>query len=472
MGEGRLFNFQGAWRLLRSRLKVPPLYPGKHRFWRRKVRGKDHFITENISLAPDRAILAAVDTGHYDIDESLAELAELARTAGAEVIARVTQNRGAPDNSSYFGKGKLEELKECIEANEITLVIFDDELSPAQLRTIEKILNPDEHATDIKVHVMDRTMLILDIFAMRAHSREGKLQVELAQLKYSLPRLTGQWRGLSRQGGAAAGAGTGGRGRGETKFETDRRHAKTRIRKLESELRELEGQRALLRERRRKNRAEAVAIVGYTNVGKSTLMNALTDAGVLAEDKLFATLDPTARALILPDGRRVMLIDTVGLVRRLPHHLVEAFHSTLEEAAGADLILNLCDVSSPDCGEQLRVTAELLDELGCENIPVLRVLNKCDLADAQRLELPVVGEAIQISALTGQGLDDLLRRVSEALPKNRRAVCLLLPYALSHYGAKFRAEGRVDCEDFREDGIYYEAVLPVGMIEELEGYVL
>ena len=382
------------------------------------------------------------------------------------------QNRDAPDNASYFGKGKLEELRECVEANEITLVVFDDELSPAQLRTIEKILNPDEHAVDLKTRVMDRTMLILDIFAMRAHSREGKLQVELAQLKYSLPRLTGQWQGLSRQGGAAAGGGTGGRGRGETKFETDRRHAKSRIRRLEAELRELEKQRGLLRERRKKNRAEAVAIVGYTNVGKSTLMNALTDAGVLAEDKLFATLDPTARALILPDGRRVMLIDTVGLVRRLPHHLVEAFHSTLEEAAGADLILNLCDVSSPDCGEQLRVTSELLDELGCKDIPVLRVLNKCDLAEAGQLDLPIAGEALKISALTGQGLEELLRRVCEALPKNRRPARLLLPYALSHYGARFRAEGRVDAEEFREDGIYYEAVLPVGLLEELEGYLL
>ncbi|MCL2495178.1 MAG: GTPase HflX [Oscillospiraceae bacterium] len=431
-------------------------------------------ITENFLnlFSPDRAALAAVDTGQYDIEESLAELAELARTAGVEIIAKVVQNRDAPDSAHYFGRGKLEELKECIDANEITLVIFDDELSPSQLRNIEKILNPDEHAVDIKVQAMDRTMLILDIFAMRAHSREGKLQVELAQLKYSLPRITGQWRGLSRQGGAAAGAGTGGRGRGETKFETDRRHAKTRIRKLESELRELEKQRALLRERRKKNRAEAVAIVGYTNVGKSTLMNALTDAGVLAEDKLFATLDPTARALILPDGRKVMLIDTVGLLRRLPHHLVEAFHSTLEEAAGADLILNLCDASSPDRDEQLRVTAELLDELGCESIPVLRVLNKCDLLEAQALDLPIIGEAIRISALNGQGLEDLLQRVSEALPKNRGEARLLLPYALSQYGATFRAEGRVDIEDFREDGIYYEAVLPVYLLEELEAYLL
>jgi len=412
-------------------------------------------------------VLAAVDTGQHDVEESLAELAELARTAGAEVAAQAVQSRGAPDNASYFGKGKLDELKECIGAVEANLVIFDDELSPAQLRTVEKILNPDEHAAELQVHVIDRTMLILDIFAQRAKSREGKLQVELAQLKYSLPRITGQWYGLSRQGG-----GRYTRGRGETKYETDRRHAKTRIRKLEAELKELAAQRELIRARRRKNRAQAVAIVGYTNVGKSTLMNTLTDAGVLAEDKLFATLDPTARALALPDGRRVMLIDTVGLVRRLPHHLVEAFHSTLEEAAGADLILNLCDISSPDCGEQLRVTTELLDELGCKEIPVLRVLNKCDLAGAEQLSLPLVDGAIQISALTGQGLDELLRRVGEALPQNRRPARLLLPYSLSGVGARFRAEGRVDREEFRQEGVYYEAVLPLYLLEELEAYLL
>jgi len=420
---------------------------------------------ENQLDLPERAALAAVDTGAYDAEESLEELAELARTAGAEVVLKLTQGRGAPDNSSYFGAGKLEELKEACELQDIGLLICDDELSPTQLRTIEKKLNPDKHATDIKIRVIDRTMLILDIFGMRARSREGKLQVELAQLKYSLPRLTGQWYGLSRQGG-----GRYTRGRGETKFETDRRHAKTRIRKLEAELKELERQRNLLRERRKKNRAETVAIVGYTNVGKSTLMNALTGAGVLAEDKLFATLDPTARRLTLPDGREVMLIDTVGLVRRLPHHLVEAFHSTLEEAASADLILNVCDAASPDCHEQLRVTAELLRELGCEkaNIPVLRVFNKCDLAPPGELDFP--GKHITISALTGQNLHELLVEASKMLPQNRRRVKLLLPYALSGYGAKLRAEGRVDAEEFREDGVYYEAMAPVSLLEELGRY--
>ena len=431
-------------------------------------------MTENNIDQTERALLAAVDTGDHDVDESLAELAELARTAGAEVIAEVTQSRGSPEPKAYFGRGKLDELKECCQAKDIDLVIFDDELSPTQLRNIEKTLNPDEHETTINIRVIDRTMLILDIFGARAQSREGKLQVELAQLKYTLPRITGQWYGLSRQGGGGGGGIGARRGRGETKFETDRRHVRTRIRKLEADLRELEQQRELLRERRRKNRAEAVAIVGYTNVGKSTLMNTLTNAGVLAEDKLFATLDPTARALTLPDGRRIMLVDTVGLVRRLPHHLVEAFHSTLEEALNATLILNVCDVSSEDCNEQLLVTDGILRELGCEKagIPVLRVFNKADLvSDFDEAGLGH-SEATKISAKTGQGLDELLEAIANALPQSRRAVKLLLPYSMSNWGAKLRAEGSVDVEEFREDGIYYEAVLPVAMLEELGEFLL
>ena len=424
-------------------------------------------MTENNVDYIEKTVLAAVDTGVHDVEQSIAELAELARTAGAEVVATITQSRDTPEPRAYFGKGKLEELRECCQANEIDLVIFDDELSPAQHRNIEKFLNPDEHEAKINTRVIDRTMLILDIFAGRAQSREGKLQVELAQLKYTLPRITGQWYGLSRQGGGGGGIGAR-RGRGETKFETDRRHVRSRIRKLESELRELEQQRELLRERRRKNRAEAVAIVGYTNVGKSTLMNALTDAGVLVENKLFATLDPTARALTLPDGRQIMLVDTVGLVRRLPHHLVEAFHSTLEEALNATLILNVCDISSDDFDEQLRVTDEILRELGCEKagIPVLRVLNKSDLATIE--DIP----GVRISAITGQGLDELLEEIARALPQNRKSVKLLLPYSMSAWGAKLREHGRVDAEDFREDGVYYEAVVPVATLEELREFVL
>ncbi len=282
------------------------------------------------SQAPERAVLVDVDSGEYDVDSSISELGELAETAGAQVVAKVIQKREKPNAATYLGSGRLEELKIFCEDNDIDLLIFDSELSPSQLRNIEDI-------TDVRV--VDRTTLILDIFAARAKSGEGKLQVELAQVKYSLPRLTGKGTQLSRLGG-----GIGTRGPGESKLESDRRHIRRRINSLEEELKALKSRRDLLRERRAKDGVETVAIVGYTNAGKSTLMNALTNAGVLVEDKLFATLDPTSRALILPDGRSVMLIDTVGLIRRLPHHLVEAFKSTLEEAASADVILNVCSI--------------------------------------------------------------------------------------------------------------------------------
>ncbi|MDR2525039.1 MAG: GTPase HflX [Oscillospiraceae bacterium] len=409
--------------------------------------------------AAQRACLAAVDTGEFDAEASLEELAELAATADMEIAARATQNRPSPDHATYFGAGKLAELKALLEQTECNLLLCDDELSPAQQRNLEKELN---------LKVMDRTMLILDIFAARANSSEGKLQVELATLKYSLPRLTGQWMGLSRQGG-----GIGARGAGESKLENDRRHVRAHIHRLEKDLEALQKRRALRRARRGKDGVETVVIVGYTNAGKSTLMNTLTRAGVLAEDKLFATLDPTARALRLPDGRRVMLIDTVGLIRRLPHRLVEAFHSTLEEAATASLILNVCDASSPACAEHLRVTAELLRELGCEaaGVPVLRVLNKSDLMPPEQRALPHVGGGVLISALEGQGVDALLERIAAELLPARKEVKLLLPYSLSGYGAKFREQGRVLVEEFREDGLYYEAILPFALAEEVAAYI-
>lgn len=272
-------------------------------------------------IEPEKAVLVAVDTGDYDCESSLDELEELAKTAGATVLGRVWQKRDRPDSATFLGSGRLEELGEFCENNEADLVIVDSEISPAQLRNIEK---------ETKTRVVDRTTLILDIFADRARTNEGKLQVELAQLKYSLPRLMGQGTKLSRLG-----AGIGTRGPGETKLETDRRHIRRRIKSLEDELEALEKRRGLARARREKDGVETVVIVGYTNAGKSTLMNTLTEAGVLAQDKLFATLDPTSRALTLPDGRRVMLIDTVGFIRRLPHNLVEAFKSTLEEAVCA-----------------------------------------------------------------------------------------------------------------------------------------
>ena len=298
----------------------------------------------------ERALLISLDTGEYDAQTSLEELGELTESAGADPAFTLTQKRPAPETATCLGSGMAEEAAQLIRREELDLAIFDRELTPTQIRNLEELFG---------VRVIDRTMLILDIFAQRARSREGKLQVELAQLRYMLPRLTGRGTALSRLGG-----GIGTRGPGETKLETDRRHIRRRIASLKEQLAESEAARRVIEKRRQKNGVVTVALVGYTNAGKSTLMNRLTQAGVLAEDKLFATLDPTARSLKLPGGKPVMLIDTVGLVRRLPHHLVEAFKSTLEQAATADILLNICDASSPEAREHLQVTEELLNSLG------------------------------------------------------------------------------------------------------------
>lgn len=392
---------------------------------------------------PQTALLVAVDTGEYDAEESLDELAELAATAGAEVVGRVSQRRPSLDTATCVGAGRLEEIALFVKNGDVDLLIFDHELTASQLRNIEAAAG---------VPAIDRTMLILDIFAGRARSEEGKLQVELAQLRYRLPRLMGQGRALSRLGG-----GIGTRGPGETKLESDRRHIRRRIESLERQLEGLARRRAQLRARRKKDGVLSVAIVGYTNVGKSTLLNALTDAGVLAEDMLFATLDPTARALELPDGRRVMLIDTVGLIRRLPHHLVEAFRSTLEEAAQADLILNVCDLSSPDMDEQVRVTEELLKSLGAGEIPVVTVLNKCDLLPEAPLSLN--RHSVAISARTGEGFERLLEAVAQALAPTQVRMHLLLPYEQGALTAEIRREGKVFSEEYTADGILLDALV-------------
>jgi len=361
-----------------------------------------------------QVILAAVDTGEYDMESSLLELTELVKTDGGEVIATLIQKRESPDRAACLGSGRLEELKTLCENMGADRVVFDLELTPTQQKNLEDAL-PCE--------VMDRTMLILDIFAGRARSAEGRMQVELAQLQYLLPRLAGQGAAMDRLGG-----GLRARGAGETKLESDRRHIRRRIQSVREQLAEVERSREGRRARRKKDGVPTVAIVGYTNAGKSTLLNKLTDAGVLAEDKLFATLDPTVRGLKLPDGREALLIDTVGFLRRLPHHLVQAFRSTLEEAVEADVILNLCDASSPEAEEHLAVTRELLAELGTRDQPVLTVLNKCDKTLAL---LDSRGEkAIRISAKTGAGLPDLLSAVAAALPPDRRLVHLLLPFSV------------------------------------------
>lgn len=404
-------------------------------------------------VRPERAFLVSVDTGEFDAEASMSELYELTESAGAQPVGAMIQKREKPDGATCIGSGRLEELKEVCQSQEIDLIIFDCELSPTQIRNLE---------FETEVRIIDRTMLILDIFASRARSREGKLQVELAQLKYLLPRLTGKGAAMSRLGG-----GIGTRGPGESKLETDRRHIRRRLESLREQLAQVEQHRNQLRRRREKEGIITAAIVGYTNAGKSTLMNTLTDAGVLAEDKLFATLDPTSRALKLPNGVSVMLIDTVGLVRRLPHHLVEAFHSTLEEAALADMILNVCDASSPEAQVHLEVTRKLLADLGCTGRPVM---NKCDLVPSL-LDIPMIGNAVRISAKTGEGIGDLLAAVEENLPVSLRRVCLLLPFDQAGLVAQIRKDHVLYQEEYRPDGIFVSALLdPVlyGRVREYE----
>lgn len=406
---------------------------------------------------PQRALLVSVDTGEYDAQASLNELFELAQSAGAETTASMTQKKDKPDVATCVGSGRLEEIAQYCKNEEIDLIIFDRELSPTQIRNIER-------ETDVRV--IDRTMLILDIFALRARSKEGKLQVELAQLKYMLPRLTGKGVQMSRLGG-----GIGTRGPGETKLETDKRHIRRRMETLSEQLADIEKHRGQIKRRREKDGVITVAIVGYTNAGKSTLMNYLTDAGVLAEDKLFATLDPTSRALKLPDGVTVMLTDTVGLVRRLPHHLVNAFRSTLEEAAQADIILNVCDASSEEAQVHLSVTKELLSDLGCEDRPVIPVLNKCDLVQGLE-DIPQIGSAVRISAKTGMGVDALLAAIQDSLPVKVKRVRLLLPFAQAPLVAQIRQKATLLNEEYVGDGILVEAVVDARLYAAVRNYIV
>ena len=402
----------------------------------------------------EKAVLIAADIGEYDPESSLDELSELAATAGAETLAHVVQKREAFEAATVVGEGKLEEIKELSERLGATLLIFDCELSASQLRNIED-------ATSVRV--IDRTMLILDIFAGRAVSREGKIQVELAQLKYRLPRLMGIGASLSRLGG-----GIGTRGPGETQLETDRRHIRRRIDKLSEELRELEERRSYSRAHRRKDSVQVGAIVGYTNAGKSTLLNLLTNAGVLAEDKLFATLDPTSRAIELPDGRSLLLVDTVGLIRRLPHHLVEAFKSTLEEAVCADIILHVCDVSDPEAAEKAEVTLKTLSELGASEIPVVTVLNKCDKLSEN---IPEDDSTVKISALKNEGIDRLLEVTAKNLPQSSRRMKLLLPYDKGGLLSQIRENGKVFSEEYTESGILADALVDKLLIKQCEEFL-
>lgn len=403
---------------------------------------------------PQRAILAAADCGEWDAEVSIDELEELARSAGAEVVAKVIQQRAEYDRATVIGRGKLEEIKQLAEAEDVDILIFDCELTAANIRNLEE-------ATGLGV--IDRTMLILDIFAARAQSRAGRLQVELAQYKYRLPRLEGMGKNLSRLGG-----GIGTRGPGESKLESDRRHIRRRIETLERKLEELSANRELIRSRRKKDGIVTAAIVGYTNAGKSTLLNRLTNAGVLSEDKLFATLDPTARALELPDGRSIMLVDTVGFVRRLPHHLVEAFKSTLEETVQADLLLNVCDISSGEADSQTEVTRTLLESLGADKIPMLNVLNKCDLLEGAR---PIcTSDCVMVSAKTGEGVDEMLEKISKMLAPTQIRMTVLIPYSEGGLLGEIRAFGKVFSEEFTPEGTLVDALVDMKLLPRAQKY--
>lgn len=412
---------------------------------------------ENHDAQPVKVLLAALDTGDCNAEASLDELSELAETANAEVAARIVQKRPCADSATVLGEGKIEEMRLLAEQLEAQLIIFDTELTASEIRNIEEIVN---------VRVIDRTMLILDIFASRAVTNEGKLQVELAQLRYRLPRLAGIGRSLSRLGG-----GIGTRGPGEKQLETDRRHIRRRIEKLEAELRELSARRELARKRRKKDGTLTGAIVGYTNAGKSTLLNRLTDADVYAADRLFATLDLTSRAVLLPDGRTLILIDTVGFIRRLPHHLVEAFKSTLEEAVSADILLHVSDLSDPEAEEKTRTAEALLAELqresGVEAIPTVHILNKADLVDYR---VPESDTAVAVSAKTGEGTERLLALLAKNLPESAKRMTLLIPYADAGFSAKLRENGKVFSEEFGEDGVRVDALVELRLLGKAKEY--
>lgn len=401
-----------------------------------------------------RALLLGLDLGEFDPDRSLDELAALARARGMEPVGYVLQRRAAPETGTVLGEGKLAEARLTCHNLEAELAIFDGELTGSQLRNLSEAL---------EVEVIDRTMLILEIFQSRAVTSEGKLQTELAMQRYRLPRLAGLGEALSRQGGGGGGGGGARRGAGESRLELDRRYVRERIESLERRLKELEKRRGENRRARRKSGLPVISLVGYTNVGKSSLMNALCGAGVPEADMLFATLDPTARRLSLPSGLPVILVDTVGFVSRLPHRLVEAFKSTLEEAAYSDLIVKVADASDEEREAQLAVTDEVLASLGCADIPQLTVYNKCDRAGA----LGFAPEILLTSAKTGRGLPALLAAMDKALAARMRPVKALLPYDQLGLAEPMRQAGSIQKEEYRPDGVYLEGL---ARIEDLHLY--
>ena len=403
----------------------------------------------------ERVILVGVQMNDgEDTEESLEELSELAKTAGVQTVGTIIQNREAVHPGTYIGKGKIEEVRSLVLAMDANGVICDDELSPAQLNNLER---------ELECKVMDRTLLILDIFARRAVTSEGKIQVELAQLRYRSARLVGLRESLSRLGG-----GIGTRGPGEKKLETDRRLIRTRISALKEELKQVEKHRELIRGKRAKGNLKTAAIVGYTNAGKSTLLNVLTGAEVLSEDKLFATLDPTTRLLELSDGQQILLTDTVGFIRKLPHHLVEAFKSTLEEAKYADYIVHVVDSSNPQAEKQMHIVYETLRELGAVGKPVITLFNKQDKTETEQIRDLKADHTLKISAKTGEGLEGFKELLGELLSEGMIYVERVFPYQEAGKIQLIRERGQLLSEEYTEAGIAVTARVP----KEIYAYVV
>ncbi len=428
-----------------SVLRFGPVKPGRipQKEWLREIEQSEERVKRAIEEGgivdtSEKVMLISTDS-----EDSLDELASLAGTAGAVIVSKIMQKRAKPDPATFIGSGKAEELSLLCQTLEVDLAILDDELTGAQQKNLEQALG---------VRVIDRTQLILDIFARRAQTAEGKLQVELAQMKYRLPRLAGSSQSLSRLGG-----GIGTRGPGETRLETDRRHIRKRIDDLTKELNELTRQRGMRRARRTKMGETIVALVGYTNAGKSTLLNAMSGSDVLVEDKLFATLDPVIRQVALPDNNKCMMVDTVGFIRKLPHTLVEAFKSTLEEALSADLLLIVSDLSSPFYKQQREVVYDVLNQLGAQGKPVLEVLNKCDKAEIGTVIEPA--DAVMIAAATGYGLENLKNAISDRIAALRHPVELLIPYDKGNVLSILHSQGQVENEEYLDTGVKITCLL-------------
>ena len=419
---------------------------------------------ENNEVKTERAVLCGLAASSMDISErstdiSMDELAALVETAGGETVGMMMQNRPTPDPRSFIGDGKVAELKEFIDANDIDLAVFDNELSPSQMRVLSE---------ELGVKVLDRSGLILDIFAQRAQTREGQLQVELAQYKYLLPRLTGMWTHLVRQTASGGSSPIGTRGPGETQLETDRRHIRRKIQKLEEELGAVRKVRCTQRRRREKNAVPVVALVGYTNAGKSTLLNCLTGSDIPANDRLFDTLDTTTRKLRLSDLTEVLVSDTVGFIRKLPHHLVEAFKATLEELSYADVLLHVIDISNPDWEEQAKVVDGLIQQLGASETPCIRVFNKCD---AYVGILPHGEDIVCLSARSGEGVSELVQKLLALLEQGNHRVHLEIPYSDAGVADALNREASILSLEYTDTGIAAEVVVPPELFGKVKKYI-